>query len=331
MKILVTGATGLLGSTLAQVLEGAGHDVRALARSSSSTEHLESDGIEIVRGNLLEPASLDEAIAGTDLVVHPAAAVLGRDQEALRRVNVDGTYALIDRMTRVPDRPAMVYVSSIAAGGFGTSQHPLREDMIPRPATWYGRTKLEAEEIVREHGGRMPVAVLRLATLYGPRDRFFPPLYRLIAFGITPLPDGGDMELSLLHVEDAARAILRVVESDGATGGTWYVADDRPVTWKRFCGVIQSSLRRSVSLPVDVEGRFIRRAEDLLERAGRLPGGIERRLPDALGPDLPRFLLGRGLVCDGSAFRQVTGWSPRWDLATGMKRTMRWYRDRDLV
>ncbi len=331
MKVLVTGATGLLGSALCPLLRDAGHDVRAMVRQSSSTDLVDLASIEIVTGNVLEPESLAVAARGVDAVVHAAATVLGRDEEAIRRVNVDGTYALLDAVRRHDPGIRFIFASSIAAGGFGTSQHPLREDMIPRPATTYGRTKLEAEEIVREHSSRMTCTVLRFPVLYGPRDRFFPPLYRLIAFGITILPEDGSMEMSLLHAEDAASAVLRLLETHDPGADTFYAADDRPVAWKRFCGVVQSALGRSVSMPVRVNRNVLRRAEAALDRLRSLPGRLERRIPPDACPDVPRLLLGRGLVCDASLFRERTGWTPRLDLTQGVRRTIAWYRDHDML
>jgi nucleoside-diphosphate-sugar epimerase len=331
LKILVTGASGLLGSALCPLARDAGHDVRAMVRSTSGTDHMDTAGIEVVTANLLEPASLAAAADGVDCVVHAAASLPGRDEEAVRRVNVDGTYALLDAVTQGSRRARFIHVSSLTAGGFGTSQHPLREDMIPRPATTYGRTRLEAEEVVRGHASRMDCTILRLSMLYGPRDRLLPPLYRLVAFGLTPLPEGGDMELSLLHAEDAAAAIVRVLEDGGLERGTYYVADDRPTSWKKLCGAIQAALGRSVSIPVRLERGALVGARRVLERLDVLPAGLERRIPASLCPDLARLLLGRGLVCDGSRFRSATGWSPRHDLAHGMRRTIAWLRNRDLL
>jgi nucleoside-diphosphate-sugar epimerase len=331
MKILVTGATGLLGSALCPVLRQAHHEVRAMVRSTSDRALVDTRGMELVRGNVLEPGSLLGAVRDVDAVVHAAAALPGRSVEALRRVIVDGTHALLDALRQHAPSARLVHISSVTAGGFGTSQHPLREDMVPRPATSYGRTRLEAEEVVREHGRRGPATILRMCTLYGPRDRLLPPLYRSIAFGLTPLPDAGDMELSLLHADDAARAVARLLETPEPLDPVYYVADDRPVSWKRMCGVIQATLRRSVSVPVVIGRGLLVRAEALLELSSRLPRRLERRIPDALCPDTIRLLLGRGLVCDGTALRERTGWVPQNDLSRGMRRTLAWFRDHDLV
>jgi UDP-glucose 4-epimerase len=331
MRVLVTGASGLLGSALCPILRDAGWEVRAMVRSSSSMDLVDTEEMEIVRGNVLEPASLEAAADGADAVVHAASSTLGRDEESIRHVNVDGTYNLVDALRRRRSRPRLVYVSSITAGGFGTSQHPLREDMIARPATTWGRTRLEAEEVVREHASTLGATILRFPTLYGPRDRFLPPLYRLIAFGVTVLPDDGSMELSILHVEDAARAAQTALSAGELEGGTYYVADDRPVPFKRFCGVIQAALGRSVSMPLKVSRAGMGRAGRILDRLQSLPQSLERRIPQEACPDLVRLLMGRGLVCDGSLLRERTGWLPRMDLAQGARRTIAWYRDHDLL
>jgi nucleoside-diphosphate-sugar epimerase len=332
MKILITGATGLLGSALGPALRDAGHEVRALVRFTSRTELQDLRGIETVHGNVMEPASLVDAVRGVDAVVHAAAAILGRDEESLRRVNVDGTYALLDAMTRADEGTRLVHVSSIAAGGFGTSSHPLDERMSPRPATHYGRTKLEAEELVREHGRRRPVTVLRFCTLYGPRDRFFPLLYRLIGLGLTPVLDDGELSMSLLHVSDAARAVMTVLGRDGPSPRpVWYVSSDAAVSWRRFCGVIESALGRRMSVPIPLPRGLLNRAEPLLERLADLPPAMEDRIPAGLCADLVRLLTGSGLVCDSTAFARATGWRPTVDIEDGVRETVRWHREHDLL
>jgi nucleoside-diphosphate-sugar epimerase len=332
MKILVTGATGLLGSALCPALRDRGHDVRALIRFSSRTELQDLEGIEVIRGNLLETDSLTDAVAGVDAVVHAAASILGRDEESARKINVDATFSLLDALRRTGNPASrFVFVSSITAGGFGTSQHPLHEEMRPRPATHYGRTKLEAEALVREHGRRMPTQVLRLCTLYGPRDRFFPVLYRLLDLGLAPQLHDGELEMSFLHVDDAAEAVISSLELGVCHAGPLYVAGDDPVSWRGFCDAIQSALGRRRSLSVSIPTGLLTRAETIADRISSLPATLEARIPQQLCPDLMRLLTGSGLVCDGSAFRSATGFSQRIDLKRGMLDTINWYREHDLI
>jgi len=327
MRILLTGATGLVGSALCPLLRSRGHELRALVRSTSDAAGVDLARIEVVRGNLLERESLAGAVRGVDAVIHAAGVLLDRDEESMRRVNVDGTHALLDAIRASGSRPRFVHVSTIAAGGFGTSQHPLREDQSPRPATTCGRTRLEAEEVVREHASRLSCTSLRLPLVYGPRDRLLPPLYRLIAFGLRPMPERGEVEMSLVFVEDAAEAVALVVEKDRTSHPAYYLSQGRPVAWRRLCSAIEAALGRSVSFPVSVGRSLLARAEGLLDRAPFLPRSVEHRLPPDLCPDLARLLLGRGLVCDGSLISEETGWTARTGLEAGLGRTMAWLRD----
>ncbi len=333
MRILVTGATGLLGSALLPILRAQGHRVRALVRFTSHTDLVDLRDVEIVQGNILEPDSLPDAISGVDVIVHAAASILGRDEEAMRRINVDGTDSLLAATRKVQGPPPrFVYVSSIAAGGQGTATHPLTEEMAPRPASHYGRTKLEAEELVREHGRRRPAAILRLCTLYGPRDRFFPMLYRLIDMGFTPVPGDGEMQMSFLHADDAARAVAcAVLTADLSGQSAWYVASASSVTFNQFCDAIQKALGRRSSLHLPIRSGLLSRAESLLDRIGSLPGGLGDRIPQEICPDMLRLLASSGLVCDGSAFARVAGFSPATTLEHGLTSTIRWYRQNDLL
>ncbi len=320
MRILVTGSTGLLGSAVSALLGSSGADVRALARPSADTSFLVGRGIEIVRGDLLDSTSIGDAVRDVDAVVHAAAAILERDEEQVRRVNVDGTSTLLDAVRRRGSGVRrLVFTSSIAAGGFGTSQHPLREDMIPRPATTYGRTKLEAEELVREHARRFPVTILRLSTLYGPRDRFFPALYRISASGLSFLPEGGDLEISLMYVEDAARAVQLALQEPQIDRDTFYVAPPAAIRWRGLANAIRVAQGRRMSIPVSVPGSVLKWSERALERLASAPRPIARRIPKGVCADVARLLTGRGLVCDGTLFEEWTGFETRVTLAEGLR------------
>lgn len=333
MKILLTGSTGLLGSALCPALRDAGHHVRAMTRLTSSTDLVDMRDVQQIRGNVLEPESLLEAVRGQEVIIHAVASILDRDVEAVRRVNVDGTFHLLDavRTHGHPDA-RFIYISSITAGGYGTSQTPLDERMKPRPATHYGRTKLEAEELVKEHGRNHRAVSLRLCTLYGPRDRFFPVLYRLIDLGLMPILGSGEMEMSLMHATDAVRAVMAAIDSpDAPDEPFYYVSGPEAASWSHFCESIQRGLGRRRSVPVKIPGLLLTRAEGLLDRARGLPRRLRARIPHALCPDLVRMVSGSGLVCDGGRFASDTGFEASVDLDAGLRETIRWFRDHDLL
>ena len=146
---LVTGASGFVGSHVAALLAASGIRVRCLVRHSSSLRYLPV-GAEIVYGELATGEGLDEAAAGADIVLHAAGITKASNEAAFYRGNLQGTRNLLAACERAPLAPRrFVHVSSLAAVGPSRDGTPICEDAPPRPLTWYGESKLAAEEAVR--------------------------------------------------------------------------------------------------------------------------------------------------------------------------------------
>ena len=171
MKVLVTGASGLLGSHVAELLSARGTQVRALVRKTSNRRHLETlRNVELFEGSVEQGDRVREAIDGVDAVVHAAGLVKARNTDEFFAINVGGTSNLIDaarRRGRPLDR--FVYVSSLEACGPSADGTPVPADQ-ESPVTSYGRSKLAAEKVVLSAKNEMPVVILRPGAIYGPRD-----------------------------------------------------------------------------------------------------------------------------------------------------------------
>jgi nucleoside-diphosphate-sugar epimerase len=202
VRVLVTGATGFLGSHILEQLLSAGHDVRALVRSP-----VQRDGVDFVRGDVTDPASLRPAMEGREAVIHSAAVVTFKSREAARQreVNVQGTRNVVEA-ARAAGVSRLVFTSSVAAIG--------RPNGAPADETtrydWpvgltYNETKRDAEEIVRQ-ARDLETICLNPALVLGPRERYHHslPLFRLAKWGLLQIvPAGG---ATLCDVRDVAAA-----------------------------------------------------------------------------------------------------------------------------
>ena len=212
--VLVTGATGFLGSSVARALVAAGHRVRALARPASDRRNLEGLDAQIVSGDLDAPETLAPALAGCTALFHVAAdyRLWVRDPVAMYRTNVAGSAALMRAAAQAGVSRA-VYTSSVATLGIDPTGKPADEatpvtlaDMVGH----YKRSKFLAEDAVRQVSGEtgLPIVIVNPSTPVGPRDIKPTPTGRMIVETVRGMPAYVDTGLNLAHVDDVAAGHL---------------------------------------------------------------------------------------------------------------------------
>ena len=169
--LLVTGATGFVGSHVAELCRSQPFRMRALVRKEADAQRLSAAGFEVIRGSLQDAAALREAADGADAVLHLAAATQARSFEDYQAANAAGTQALIDAVLAAAPRPRrLVYLSSLAAVGPSLDGTPVSRDTAPRPLTAYGRTMLAGEKACEAAAVILEVAMLRAPVVYGPDE-----------------------------------------------------------------------------------------------------------------------------------------------------------------
>ena len=210
-SVLVTGASGFIGSAVARHLVEEGFSVRALVRPESRRDHLTALGIEIVEGRIDEPAALEAALASRRYLFHVAAdyRLWARDPGEIFAANVGGTRAVMEAAVSAGVE-RVVYTSSVAAVEPRPDGTPADERafMPERAASGaYQRSKIMAERLVREMAGRgLPAVIVNPATTIGPRDARPTPTGRIIIAAATGrMPAFVDTGLNLVHVDDVAR------------------------------------------------------------------------------------------------------------------------------
>ena len=238
MKAFVTGATGFVGSHVARVLAEQGADLRLLVRASSRTENIDALRADRVLGDLLEPASLKQAIAGCDCVFHVAAdyRLWTRDPAQMYRCNVEGTRAIIEAARAVGVR-RIVYTSSVATMGFvGDGQLADENSPVSLAAMigHYKRSKFMAEQVAIEAGrAGKDVVVVNPTTPVGEQDIKPTPTGRIILdFLKRKFPAYVDTGLNVVDVAEVARAHLFAVEK--ARPGERYILGGENLTLKQI-------------------------------------------------------------------------------------------------
>lgn len=225
--VLVAGGTGFIGSAVVALLVRRGVDVRVLRRSAPPDWMTEA-GVGWVAGDLADPGSLRGVAEGADVLLHLAARV-DRDPVACATVNVRGTGALMAEARRAGVR-RIVYNSTCAVYGTGPHRGLAESELVPAPASVASQTRLAAEAEVLAGGG----VVLRPHLVFGVGDRWFVPALLRLLRAVPAIVDGGRARMSVIAVDDLARAIVGVAAS-GLTG-VHHVNHPRPVAMAELLG-----------------------------------------------------------------------------------------------
>ncbi len=333
MKLnVITGATGLLGSHIAEQLVERGEKVRALVRPTSDAAFLNSLGVELSVGDLGDPDSIRRAVAGADVVYHCAARV-GEwgPWSAFREGIIEPAERVFDacRDARVG---RLLHVSSIAVYGHPreradlfTEDEPLGQHLWFRD--YYRRAKIRAEELCRAYPGAW--TIVRPSWIYGPRDRTsLPRVFKALKAGRVAVIGRGDNLLNIVYAADVAEGAVLAANHPGAIGRAYNLSSDGEVSQRRFLDVLTDALgrprvRRHVPFRIAFWGAFFGEIIAHLIRMRR-------------SPYITRYaisLVGRSTRYSAERARTELGWRPRTTAVEGLRRTLEWYNatgDQDL-
>lgn len=318
--ILITGATGFVGSHVVEAVAGRAAHLRALTRASSRRDKLEQYGIDAVPGALEDVDSVRRAVEGADVVVHMAAALRAANEAEFARVNQQGTEAVVEAIRRARRRPRrLVYLSSLAAVGPVRDGRPIRHTDEPAPLTAYGRTKLAGERICRRAAPDTEVIILRSTVVYGPGDRDLLDFFRLAKRGVLPVPTGPARPLQLIHAADLARAVVLAATGAGRAG-VYHIAAPQVHSWAEVVTLVGRAVGVKGRL-IPVPGPLISVAGAVSEAFGRLVGR-----PTIFSRDKARELLAPGWLCDTDGAKRGLGFEAQIALEQGLRSTAEWYR-----
>lgn len=311
---VVTGASGFIGSALVERLLEVGWRVRAAARKPMRA----SPGLSVHRiSDLAAEEDWEEILDGAEAVFHLAArAHVLREESAdpraaFTRTNVEGTIRIARAAARARARH-FVYVSSIGVHG-NSSAHRLKETDPPRPEEHYARSKLEAEDALKQIADEagLSYTIVRPPLVYGPGNPGnFLKLLRLVERGL-PLPLGSASNVrNMIYVGNLVDALILCAENPVARGKTYLVSDGEEVSTAELIRKIGSALRvRTRLIPVPVA---------LLELAGKA-AGKSREIEKLTQP----------LQVDSGEISRDLSWKPRFSVDQGIAATAAWFSSRE--
>jgi dihydroflavonol-4-reductase len=322
VRVLVTGATGFTGGHLARALLARGHAVRALHRGATPTSGVA--GLDLVAGDLRDPAALARAVEGVEVVYHIAAMYrqAGAPKEAYHAVNAAAAGAIVAAAAAAGVR-RVVHCSTV--GVHGDIEHPPADEDAPlRPGDIYQVTKLEGERLARDAGARLgvDVTIVRPSGIYGPGDRRLLKLFRGVARRRWITLGRGRIYYHLTYIDDLVEGIRLCGEHPAAANRTYILAGGEVTTLNELVALVARAAgvpKPTIHLPAWPFWLAGAACE-----AACAPFGLE---PPLYRRRVDFFTKSRAFDI-GRARREI-GYAPSIGLRDGITRTLEWYRAHD--
>ena len=328
LRVFLTGGSGFVGSHIIDQLIAAGHQVYALARSSSSADYVANLGAQPICGGLEDEDALAEGCGNCDVVIHAAARVdmTGCDED-FQRTTVDATRHIVKAAKRASVKRFVhisscgVYHSDIYKSGVTITE----ATPTPEPAAWfpYGKFKHRAERVVRDLAGDdLEFVILRLGYLFGPRNRAMQ-LYMLPAMtdSTMRIVGNGKNEIAVAYVVDVAQGIVKACSAPAASRQTLILGGFERVTQQEYYDTyadcfgiprIKKKIPYSLAFYGAWLGERVKHKKKIREISVRRAAVVLTSLPQRI---------------DCSKTQEVLDWRPTTTFEEGMKVTAEWFKD----
>ena len=321
--ILITGASGFIGSFLVEEALNRGMEVWAAVRKGSSMRYLRDERIHKVELDLLSVSQMQEALSALriDYVVHAAGATKALRLEDFYKVNTQGTQNLVRALeTSNPSLQRLIFISSLSVMGAVREQQPyteIQDTDTPQPNTAYGKSKLAAEEWLKKEC-RLPFTILRPTGVYGPREKDYMLMADSIRKGLDTAVGYKQQDLTFVFVKDVVQAVFKSMKSPNTIGNAYFLSDGEVYSSRDFSDLIIGEMDKKhvlrITFPLWVLRLVCAVSDAWMHVSGKL---------STLNNDHYNILKQRNWRCDITPAQRDFGYAPEWKLPEGVREMLK--------
>ena len=327
MKILITGASGFIGSFIVEESLRQGFETWAAVRPTSSKRYLTDSRIHFINLNLSSEDDLVKSLQGMtfDYVVHAAGITKSAHKEAFFSVNVGGTRNLVQALLRLQmPLKRFIYLSSLSIFGAIREDLPyqeITESDTPQPNTAYGVSKLEAEQLLESVKDRLPYVILRPTGVYGPREKDYYMLAKSIRNHFDFAVGFKRQDITFVYVKDVVQAVFLALDH-GKNHRKYFLSDGQVYQSSTFSDLLRENLGHPWWIRITAPLWLLKIITTVCGCYGQLTGTMT-----ALNNDKYNILKQRNWRCDIRPAVDELGYEPHYDLQCGVKEAVRWYKE----
>ena len=325
-NILITGGTGFVGNHLVKAAHEAGHNLFLLVRESSNRSDISFPGVTFLYAELTDQSALEkvflqlqEKAVKLDFVIHGAALTKAKSLDAFFKVNTQGTASLLGLIKQYQSQiKQFIFISSLAASGptdYGSTI--LLED--ENPITDYGRSKLEAEKILKKSD--LPFVIFRPTAVYGPKEKDIFTLFEIVYKGALPLIGFHQQALTFIYVKDLVSLLLSALQSS-AINKTYFVTDGN-IYDKADLGNYISKQQNKQAIRFTIPLSIMK----VLAFFSQSFYGLQGKLAP-LNSEKYKELKAASWNCETKNTFEDFNFSPVYNLEKGVKETADWYEEK---
>ena len=329
-KVLITGASGFIGSFLVEKALENGYDTWAGIRQSSSREYLQDSSIQFIDLNFANREKLTAQLEDFasrygrfDYIIHNAGVTKCLNPDDFNKINFGYTGNFIEALKASNTTPEkFILMSSLSAYGTGDEINytPIKLTDKPNPNTAYGKSKLKAENYLQQTKD-FPYIILRPTGVYGPREKDYFLMLKTVKSGLDVGAGFKPQHLTFIYVKDLVDIAYKALES-GVKNKAYFVADGDVYTDKEYTQLVKEVLDKKHVLRLKVPLWLLKGISVIAESISKIT-----KKPSTLNRDKYKIMKQRNWECDTTPLIDDLQFLPQYNLKKGLEESVKWYRD----